>query len=76
MSREGRVLIQPIVVILYYDFFLTLGTEVERYWTPGPWNVVSTLFFLNRYVGLLANMPVAYQVLCSDHLKTWEQPQS
>ncbi|KAJ7691050.1 hypothetical protein B0H17DRAFT_1063963 [Mycena rosella] len=46
--------------LLFYDYFLTLGWEVERYWgTPSTWPHI--LFLGNRYGTLLGNIPVVIQ---------------
>ncbi|KAF9267720.1 hypothetical protein L218DRAFT_995301 [Marasmius fiardii PR-910] len=37
------------LVVLIYDYFLTLGSEVSYVWTRGPWNFGKALFFLVRY---------------------------
>lgn len=54
---------QPPGIILY-DYLLTFSIEVERFWIPRK-SMTSTLFFLNRYVGLLGYIPIAYQLLSS-----------
>ncbi|KAJ7624786.1 hypothetical protein FB45DRAFT_924211 [Roridomyces roridus] len=46
--------------LLYYDYFLTLGAEVERYWWNG-WSWPTILFFLNRYVNVFGTILVAFQ---------------
>ncbi|VDB99452.1 unnamed protein product [Peniophora sp. CBMAI 1063] len=49
------------LVLLYYDYFLTLGDEVENYWPPRralTW--LSGLFLGTRYFTLLACGPVQY----------------
>ena len=47
-------------VILYYEYLLTLPEEVQYFWrkrrTP-----VTILFFLNRYLNLLVNVPLILQ---------------
>ncbi|KAH9916251.1 uncharacterized protein BXZ73DRAFT_105881 [Epithele typhae] len=47
-------------VILYYDYFLTLGDEFQRYWGR-PSSPVSFGFFFNRYLSVLGNIPVLIQ---------------
>ncbi|KAF9265644.1 hypothetical protein L218DRAFT_957243 [Marasmius fiardii PR-910] len=37
------------LVVLIYDYFLTLGSEISFAWTRGPWNLGKVLFFLVRY---------------------------
>ncbi|KAK6992641.1 hypothetical protein R3P38DRAFT_2802204 [Favolaschia claudopus] len=46
--------------VFYYDYLLTFGTEVSRYWgTRLTW--ASFLFYLNRYVSLFGTIPVILQ---------------
>ncbi|KZT28161.1 hypothetical protein NEOLEDRAFT_1176305 [Neolentinus lepideus HHB14362 ss-1] len=47
--------------ILYYDYALTIGIEVDRFWSP-RWNWASFLFYLNRYLGIFGHIPVALQL--------------
>lgn len=49
-----------VLAILYYDYALTLSTEVERFWRR-PWSLVSFGFYLNRYLSLLGHIPVMYE---------------
>ena len=49
-------------VILYYDYFLTLSKEVDRFWHPGPHTWASIVFFANRYIALLGHVPFLYRV--------------
>ncbi|KAF9265643.1 hypothetical protein L218DRAFT_986329 [Marasmius fiardii PR-910] len=42
------------LVILIYDYFLTLGPEISFVWTRGPWNIGKLLFFLVRYSGFVS----------------------
>ncbi|RDX43658.1 hypothetical protein OH76DRAFT_1360907, partial [Lentinus brumalis] len=50
--------------ILYYDFALTVDTEIERFWGR-PWSLVSFGFYLNRYLSLLGHIPVMYELYAS-----------
>ncbi|EKM56611.1 uncharacterized protein PHACADRAFT_207814 [Phanerochaete carnosa HHB-10118-sp] len=60
LSRSLNIL--PFV-ILYYDYLLTLPTEIERYWTAdlsprrGP-----VWFLFCRYLSLVGNVPVLMRV--------------
>ncbi|KDR79537.1 hypothetical protein GALMADRAFT_154408 [Galerina marginata CBS 339.88] len=48
-------------VILYYDYFLTVQDEYDRYWLSArKFTFGWTLFFINRYVVILGNIPVMY----------------
>ena len=42
--------------ILYYDYFITLGMEIELYWRK-PMSLGSFGFFLNRYLSVLGYIP-------------------
>lgn len=44
--------------LLFYDYCLTLGTEIEYFWKRARVSAVSTLFVLNRYLTLLGQMPI------------------
>ncbi|KAH8115922.1 hypothetical protein DFH11DRAFT_1542729 [Phellopilus nigrolimitatus] len=46
--------------ILYYDYVLTFGDEVRFFWGRRA-NSVTLLFFLNRYLSVLGNVPVILQ---------------
>ncbi|TFK82398.1 hypothetical protein K466DRAFT_603726 [Polyporus arcularius HHB13444] len=50
--------------ILYYDFALTVDTEIERFWGR-PWSLVSFGFYLNRYLSLIGHIPVMYELYAS-----------
>ncbi|KAI0328545.1 hypothetical protein GY45DRAFT_1254664 [Cubamyces sp. BRFM 1775] len=47
--------------ILYYDYSLALGTEVDRFWRVGRWTFANVLFVLNRYLALLGTIPVIFE---------------
>ena len=47
--------------MLYYDYSLTLSTEVEHFWKRARISLVSVLFVVNRYLGLLGSIPVALE---------------
>ncbi|KAF8888459.1 hypothetical protein CPB84DRAFT_1786110 [Gymnopilus junonius] len=47
------------LVILYYDYILTLKDEIERYWSSRTkLNLGFALFVLNRYLSILGNIPI------------------
>jgi hypothetical protein len=46
--------------ILYYDYILTLDEEIIFFWKRKI-NLVTALFFLNRYFGLFGNAAVILQ---------------
>ena len=47
--------------MLYYDYSLTLSTEIEHFWKRARISLVSVLFVVNRYLGLLGSIPVALE---------------
>ncbi|KAJ6545316.1 hypothetical protein B0H19DRAFT_866597, partial [Mycena capillaripes] len=61
--------------LLYYDFFLTLDTEISRVWGASI-RLPSILFFANRYGTLLGNIPPDVRMpavgICQ-HLATYHQ---
>lgn len=46
------------VVILYYDYMLTIVAEVEYFWKSASFSIVSVLFVIIRYYGLMGPLPV------------------
>ncbi len=49
-------------VILYYDYFITLPSEIDRFWCAGSHTWASTVFLANRYVALLGHLPLFYVI--------------
>ncbi|KAH8836024.1 hypothetical protein DL96DRAFT_1576429 [Flagelloscypha sp. PMI_526] len=47
------------IVLLYYDYFLTIGDEVRLIWTR-PKSLGSIVFFLNRYPALVLTFGTAF----------------
>ncbi|KAJ3785711.1 hypothetical protein GGU10DRAFT_332878 [Lentinula aff. detonsa] len=45
-------------VILIYDYLLTFDIEIERFWKRETKRFASILFFINRYMTLLGNIPI------------------
>ncbi|KAI0669046.1 hypothetical protein C8Q78DRAFT_1080899 [Trametes maxima] len=43
--------------ILYYDYLLTLSNEIDHFWRTTNLSVISVLFVVNRYLGLLGPVP-------------------
>ncbi|KAJ3841571.1 hypothetical protein F5878DRAFT_6877, partial [Lentinula raphanica] len=48
----------PLKVILVYDYLLTLDIEIERFWKRDTRRIASVLFFINRYLSLVGNIPL------------------
>jgi len=48
--------------LLYYDYFMTLPLEAERFWAFKT-NLVSALFYFNRYVCVIGHLPIIAQYL-------------
>ncbi|KAF9058425.1 hypothetical protein BDP27DRAFT_1153872, partial [Rhodocollybia butyracea] len=44
--------------ILFYDYFLTLDLEVECFWGWSAKGFATLLFYINRYLSLLGNIPI------------------
>jgi len=61
--------------ILYYDYLLTVTSEVERYWIPlaggsSPRHVftwTTFLFLFTRYLGILGHIPVGMEMFWPIH---------
>lgn len=43
------------IVVLFYEYFLTLGDEAKYFWN-GKFTGASAIFFFNRYIPLTLNM--------------------
>ncbi|KAF9485255.1 hypothetical protein BDN70DRAFT_871667 [Pholiota conissans] len=57
--------------LLYYDYLLTLPTEVSRFWNSRRLTWASSLFYGNRYISLIGHVPVMFQYFwTSPDLKT------
>lgn len=52
-----------LTALLIYDYMLTFSMEVERFWVPHKISATTTLYFVNRYAGLVGYMPILYQFL-------------
>ncbi|KAI1794503.1 hypothetical protein LXA43DRAFT_995301 [Ganoderma leucocontextum] len=61
--------------LLFYDYCLTLGIEIEHFWKRARVSAVSTLFVLNRYLSLLGQIPiiVEYFVILPPLLQMYHQ---
>lgn len=52
------------LVLLYYDYLLTLAHEIEYIWfSQRFWSLPSVIFFLNRYIGLLTHAAFAVSTI-------------
>ncbi|KAI0665124.1 hypothetical protein C8Q70DRAFT_1049293 [Cubamyces menziesii] len=49
------------LTILYYDYLLTLFSEIEHFWKSANISLVSVLFVVNRYLGILGPIPIAVE---------------
>ncbi|KAI0362264.1 hypothetical protein OH77DRAFT_1491693 [Trametes cingulata] len=56
--------------ILYYDYAMTVFSEIEYYWSPPAPSLSFLLFVINRYVGLLGPIPVFFEYFAavSEHV--------
>lgn len=50
-----------MLALLYFDYTLTLEREIEHFWKTARFNLVSSLFVVNRYLGLLGPIPVIFE---------------
>jgi len=61
--------------ILYYDYLLTITSEIERYWIPlargsSPRDVftwTTFLFLVTRYLGIFGHIPVGMEMFWQKH---------
>lgn len=51
--------------ILYYDYAMTVLSEIEYYWSPPKLSTNFVLFAVNRYIGLLGPIPVFFEYFFS-----------
>ncbi|KAI6142602.1 hypothetical protein BKA82DRAFT_1003386 [Pisolithus tinctorius] len=49
----------PRTALLYYDYALTLGREIELFWKLPRWSWPFVLFIANRYLIVLGHVPLA-----------------
>ncbi|KAK0203923.1 hypothetical protein DFS33DRAFT_1384198 [Desarmillaria ectypa] len=47
--------------ILYYDYALTFGLEVSRFWVHRGFSWAAFFFYLNRYLGIFGHVAVAME---------------
>ncbi|KAM5533266.1 hypothetical protein V8D89_013043 [Ganoderma adspersum] len=59
--------------ILYYDFALTLLSEIEFFWTSANWSIISVLFVVNRYFGLIGAIPLGFEYFGTVSEHTYHQ---
>lgn len=52
--------------VLYYDYSLTIMSEIQWYWSPPSLSLSSILFAISRYFGLLGPFPVFFEYLMTD----------
>ncbi|KAI0807436.1 hypothetical protein C8Q74DRAFT_62440 [Fomes fomentarius] len=56
--RFNNMFVLMALTIRYYDYAITLTSEIEYYWNPPSLSVSFILFFVNRYVAVLGSIPV------------------
>ncbi|KAK7683053.1 hypothetical protein QCA50_013725 [Cerrena zonata] len=71
----NRASIAACIGVLYYDFALTLGSEVRLYWRKEKWSWTRSFFFLNRYTALAAHVPIAFEFFLPDLSEKRYEPQ-
>ena len=55
------VLSRRYAAILYYDYALTVFSEIEYFWNPPSFSPSFALFAVSRYFGLLGPIPVFFE---------------
>ncbi|RPD77003.1 hypothetical protein L226DRAFT_357034 [Lentinus tigrinus ALCF2SS1-7] len=62
--------------LLYYDYALTFGAEVGRFWRfrkgRPSWGTIG--FFLNRYLSILGHIPVIWEFFGSEAYSVFALP--
>lgn len=48
----------PLIAILYYDYTLTISNEIDFFWRSANVSLVSALYVIIRYYGLLGAVPL------------------
>ncbi|KAH9857025.1 hypothetical protein C2E23DRAFT_881512 [Lenzites betulinus] len=56
--RFNNALVLVAYTTLYYDYLLTFSDEVEYFWKSASLSIISVLFVVNRYLGLLGPLPL------------------
>ena len=51
-SKYYVAILTPSPDLVIYEYFITLGREVELFW-KGEWTGAAALFFFNRYLSLI-----------------------
>ena len=54
-------LIRKSLAILYYDYALTVMSEIQYFWSPPSFSPSFILFVISRYFGLLGPIPVFFE---------------
>ncbi|RDX56615.1 hypothetical protein OH76DRAFT_1451700 [Lentinus brumalis] len=68
--RRGRVQ----WAVLYYDYALTVTSEIQWYWSPPSFSLSSFLFAISRYFGLLGPIPVFFDGMVHPHVSLPRRP--
>lgn len=60
------------VGVLYYDYILTITSEIQFVWSSPSISPSFVLFVANGYVGILGHIPVFFEYLSdsSEHVST------
>ncbi|KAI0362263.1 hypothetical protein OH77DRAFT_38378 [Trametes cingulata] len=59
--------------LLYYDYVLTVFNEFQYFWRSANMSIISVLFAVNRYLGLLGPIPIAVEYFADLSEKTYHQ---
>ncbi|TFK83481.1 hypothetical protein K466DRAFT_555009 [Polyporus arcularius HHB13444] len=64
--RVDTALTLAAFTVLYYDYALTVTSEIQWYWSPPSFSLSSFLFAISRYFGLLGPIPVFFEYVSTD----------
>ncbi|RPD66287.1 hypothetical protein L226DRAFT_609156 [Lentinus tigrinus ALCF2SS1-7] len=64
--RVDTALTLAAFTVLYFDYSLTVTSEINWYWSPPSLSLSSFLFALSRYFGLLGPIPVFFEYVMTD----------
>ncbi|KAK7683142.1 hypothetical protein QCA50_013815 [Cerrena zonata] len=59
-----RYSVAASVAVLYYDYILTFNSEYNLFWKNFQFSWISLLYFLNRYMALVAHVFIVIEFFC------------
>ncbi|KAI0787570.1 hypothetical protein C8Q74DRAFT_616242 [Fomes fomentarius] len=69
--RLDRSLNLAALCVLYYDYILTITSEIRFVWGSPSISPSFVLFVANRYVGILGHIPVFFEYLLDSSEHTY-----